>query len=184
MGNNPNSTGFYMSLPDSVMDLNEAQRDRLLGEAAKKYIIAEPGTFVLRTIKKAALLHFGETIAVHWNAEGIKRRLGESFLYPLKLINQLFWTVTLLLAILGLVMMIFTQGIVLSLVNPVVIIWIYFTAIYSVTTIQDRYHFPSHPFIAILAAIAILTFVKRPRFRSLYLSEVIRIPKHSMKQKA
>jgi hypothetical protein len=46
-----------------------------------------------------------------------------------------------------------------SLMHPIVLTWIYFTVVYAVTAVQDRYHFPSHPFIAMLAAMAIMAAV-------------------------
>ena len=61
-----------MPLPEFTRALNEYDRDKLLGEEAKRFILAHPAEFIFRTVKKAVLLHAGETIAVHWNAEGIK----------------------------------------------------------------------------------------------------------------
>ena len=46
--------------------------------------------FVSGTLKKAALLHLTETIAITWNTEGIKERFGENTLFPLKLVTQGF----------------------------------------------------------------------------------------------
>jgi hypothetical protein len=161
MGNNPATDGYYMPLPTAVAGLTESERDKVLGDEAKRYITAKPGAFVLRSIKKAILLHVGETISVHWNAEGIKQRFGEGALLPLKLLNQGFWTTMLLLGLVGLMIMIRTCGFVATLVHPIILTWIYFTMTYAVTVIQDRYHFPSHPLIAILAATAILTLVRR-----------------------
>ena len=43
-----------------------------------------------------------------------------------------------------------------ALAHPVLLIWIYFTGVYSIFVVEDRYHFPCHPFIAMLAAVAIL----------------------------
>ena len=77
MGNNPESTGFYMPLPTATDSLDEYTRDTILGEQAKQYIKEYPVSFVMRTIQKAVMLHAGETIAVHWNVEGIRYRFGE-----------------------------------------------------------------------------------------------------------
>lgn len=170
MGNNPDSDGSYMSLPTITANVNESKLDRALGEQAKRYIFSHPIAFVLRSIKKAVLLHVGETIAVHWNTEGIKRRFGESALFPLKLITQGFWTGALLLALSGLVIMMRANGIVSTMMHPVVVTWGYFTAIFAVTAIQDRYHFPSHPFIAMLAAIAIVGVARLAHGQSLWLT--------------
>jgi 4-amino-4-deoxy-L-arabinose transferase-like glycosyltransferase len=160
MGNNPASDGYYMPLPASTDGLNEYERDKALGEQAMQYIKAEPLAFVLRTIKKAVLLHVSETIAVHWNMDGIKQRFGEGALFPFKVITQTFWFGVLLFAIAGFLALVWERGIVLALLHPLVMTWNYFTAVYAVTAIQDRYHFPSQPFIALLTGVAIMAIGK------------------------
>jgi 4-amino-4-deoxy-L-arabinose transferase-like glycosyltransferase len=155
MGNNPASDGFYTPLPDSMDGLNEAQRDKALGETAKNYILADPLRFFVRTIKKAIWLHTRETIAVVWNEEGIKQRFGEKSLLPLKVIGQVFWMATLLFALAGLPIILYTRGVLAFAVQPAVLTWLYFTVVYAVTVVQDRYHFPSDPFIAMIAAVAV-----------------------------
>ncbi len=105
MGNNPAATGYYMH-PRETPGLNEYERDKALGEEAVKYIIADPVAFILRTIKKAVFLHVSETIAVHWNAKGISRQFGERAQNPLKIVTQTYWTMVLLLALIGAAMMI------------------------------------------------------------------------------
>jgi 4-amino-4-deoxy-L-arabinose transferase-like glycosyltransferase len=158
MGNNPASDGYYMPLPTSTSGLNEYQRDKVLGERAMQYIKTAPLAFVLRTIKKAVLLHASETIAVHWNADGIKQRFGEGALLPFKLITQGFWLGVLLSALVGFFILIRERGIIPGLLHPLAMTWNYFTAVYAVTAIQDRYHFPSQPCISVLAAFAIMAF--------------------------
>jgi 4-amino-4-deoxy-L-arabinose transferase-like glycosyltransferase len=160
-GNNPDSVGVDMAVPDYVVKLTEYERDKELSAAALRYITDHPVAFVLRTAKKAILLHLNETIAVHWNAEGIKQRIGESAILPLKLLMQAYWSLLLLLALAGIVVLIQNNGPIPTFMHPIVATWIYFTAVYSVMLVQDRYHFPSHPLIAMLAAIAIVSAVRR-----------------------
>jgi 4-amino-4-deoxy-L-arabinose transferase-like glycosyltransferase len=162
-GNNPNTTGSYMPEPAYTEGLSEYEREKVLSEEAKRYIMGDPIGFLLRTVRKAALLHVGETTAINWNAEGIKRGLGERALLPLKLLAQSFWTGVLLLSFAGLVIMARERGITLTLMHPIVLTWIYFTAVYAVTSFQDRFHFPFHPFIAMPAAIAVLAAFRRLR---------------------
>jgi 4-amino-4-deoxy-L-arabinose transferase-like glycosyltransferase len=161
MGNNPEANGFYLPEPAFTKGLSEYERDKVLGQEALRYIMAEPVSFVARTIKKAALLNVGETIAIHWNAEGIKERFGERALLPLKVLTQGFWTCVLLLAFGGLVVMVRKRGLSVSLMNPIVLTCTYFTAVYAVTLAQDRYHVPLHPFFAMLAAITIVAAWER-----------------------
>ena len=163
MGNNPLTDGGYMPDPAFVAPLNEYERDRVLGDEAKRYIVEHPVAFVIRSFKKAILLHLNETIAVHWNAEGIKQRMGEGAIFPFKLLTQGYWTSVLLLGLGGLGIMLRERGVMRTLAHPVVLIWAYFTGVYAVIIIQDRYHFPSQPFIAMLAAVAILFAARRVR---------------------
>ncbi len=158
IGNNPDATGFFMT-PPARAGLNEYEQNALLEDRAKQYIIAQPLAFVLRTIKRAILLHARETIAATWNAEGIQQRLGEWALFPSKVLMQGFWLAALLLAVIGLTIMARERGIVPTLTHPVVLIWIYFTVVYAVMFVDDRFHFPSHPLISMLAAVAISAIV-------------------------
>jgi len=166
MGNNPAATGYYMH-PRETPGLNEYERDKALGEEAIKYIIAEPAAFVLRTIKKALLLHVSETIAIHWNASGISRQLGERAELPLKMVTQTYWTIVMVLALTGTAMMIREGGPLSTISNPVILTWSYFTAVYAITVVSDRYHLPSHPFIAMLAALAIVAAARKVQARSI-----------------
>jgi len=36
-----------------------------------------------------------------------------------------------------------------------VLMWLYFTLLYAVFVVQDRYHFPTLPFIAMLAGVTL-----------------------------
>jgi 4-amino-4-deoxy-L-arabinose transferase-like glycosyltransferase len=165
IGNNPNSTGYYMDPyadpPASTKGLNEYEQDKAFEQEALRYIFERPASFVARSMKKAVLIYIGETTAIHWNVEGLKQRFGESVLFPLKLLTQSFWTVVLLLALAGLIIMLKEFGPVPTLTNPVVLTLAYFTAFYALFQAADRYHFPSHPFVALLAANAILFIAKR-----------------------
>ena len=166
IGNNPSSNGTHTPMPDSVDRLNEYERDKQLGEVALRYIINRPLDFVFRTIKKAILLHFNETIAVHWNAGGIKQRFGEGAILPLKVLMQTYWSLVLLLAAIGFTELVRNVGFMRALFHPILAPWIYFSAVYAVMLVQDRYHFPSDPYIAILAAIASVKIVNHLRHRA------------------
>jgi hypothetical protein len=156
MGNNPSSDGTYTKRPASLDALDEYHRDKQLRAAALSYIAEYPLGFALRTARKAILLHLNETIAVHWNAEGIKQRFGTNMILPLKLLTQAFWSTVVLLALIGVGLVYWERGLILTLVHPFLVPWIYFTAVYSVMLVQDRYHFSSHPFIAAFAATTII----------------------------
>ena len=55
----------------------------------------------------------------------------------------------------GLISLVWRIGPVGALFQPAVIFWLYFTAVYAVTVIQDRYHFAAVPFIALLGGFAL-----------------------------
>jgi len=156
MGNNPDSTGRYLPMPVSVQGLSEYDQNKILSEDALLYISEHPAEFIARTFKKVALLHTTETIAITWNTGGIKQRFGEGAVFPLKLVTQGFWMVILLYALSGIGLLLCRHDVLPSLTNPVLLIWIYFTAVYSIFVAEDRYHFPSHPFISMLAAFAMV----------------------------
>ena len=147
---------LLFAIAGTVQGLNEYDQNKILSEDALLYISEHPIAFISRTFKKAALLHMTETIAVTWNTEGIKQRFGEDALFPLKLVTQGYWTGVLLLAFGGIAVLVRRCGILQALTNPALLIWIYFTAVYSIFVVEDRYHFPSHPFISMFAAVAIL----------------------------
>ncbi len=152
IGNNPNSTGYFMDLPDTGPGLNEYERDQVLGKTAKSYILAHPILSLARSVKKIALFYIRETIAISWNADGIIQSLGEKWIFPLKLISQGYWMCMLLLAVTGLVVLIMEQGALHTLTNPIVLTTAYLTAIHAVFFADDRYHFPAHAFLALFAA--------------------------------
>jgi len=159
MGNNAKSDGFYMPLPAIVRGMSEYDQNKILAEDALLFILEKPGLFVMRSIEKAALLHIRETTAITWNNEGIKQRFGEGTVFPLKAVTQSFWSGCLLLAFVGLALLALSRGVSYAATHPVVLIWAYFTAVYSIVVVADRYHLPSHPFISMLASIAIMAAV-------------------------
>jgi hypothetical protein len=158
VGNNPNATGYYMDpyykgmMPPSMEQWDEYERNKVFTQAAVRYIVENPASFVARSLKKAVVMYIGETTAVHWNVEGLKQRFGENVLFPLKLLTQGFWTVMLLLSVAGLILLLKQDGLLLTFTNPTILVLVYFTAFYAVFLVGDRYHFPSHAFIALLAA--------------------------------
>ena len=165
VGNNPSATGYYMNpykdMPASTERLGEYERDKVFTQAALRYIVENPASFVARSLKKAVLMYVGETSAIHWNVEGLKQRFGESVLFPLKLLTQGFWMVMLLLSVAGLILLLKQHGPVLTLTNPAVLTLLYFTTFYAIFLAGDRYHFPSHAIIALLAANIIQFIVTR-----------------------
>jgi len=160
MGNNPDTAGGYMPEPETGV-ANEADRDNYLGQKAWEYIRQEPLAFVARTAKKAVLLHDRESIAVAWNEEGLVQRFGHRVVTPLKLIDNVYWWMILACASCGLILLMRGRTWLEFLTLPPLTVWGYYTVLHSITVAGDRYHVPSDPFIAMLAAYAISLLVLR-----------------------
>jgi hypothetical protein len=74
----------------------------------------------------------------------------------------LFWIAVLFFAVAGVLIGLRRNGW-RVLLHPATMIWLYVTAIHAVTiaTYQDRFHFPSNPFIAMYAGVALLLLGRR-----------------------
>jgi 4-amino-4-deoxy-L-arabinose transferase-like glycosyltransferase len=159
MGNNPETTGYYQPLPELGLT-NQAEIDEELARRAKEYIRAEPVAFVVRTLKKAALLHRSETIGVVWNEPGLAQRAPSLFgpgtrgVKLLKLASTAYWWIVLAAALFGWTKLARSRGAWAALTHPATALWAYFVAVHAVIVIQDRYHFPATPMIAALAGLA------------------------------
>jgi hypothetical protein len=160
-GNNPTGNGTTENLPPETEKMQEADRDIYLGSIAKAYVRQYPGRFVVRTIKKVGLLYDHETIGIHWNSSGLTERYGDRVIFPLKLLNDLYWWLVLALALIGSIVLVIQRGIWAALISVPILVWLYFTALYAVFVVQDRYHFPTLPFIAMLAGVALNAFAQR-----------------------
>jgi hypothetical protein len=161
MGNNPASRGAYVEVPADVKDLNDAQRNDELMRRAVTYIQAEPGTFLYRSVMRVVQTHGYETINVAWNIEGIRKKLGERALMPLKLVSTAFWYAALIAGLAGAVLLFRRHGVVGAALHPTILLWAYFAGIHAVILSQDRYHFISIPLIASLAGLALATALER-----------------------
>lgn len=160
MGNNPDTNGGYMPLPETGI-LNEAELDRHLNQKAWEYIRQEPWAFVARSLQKALLLHERESIGVSWNEEGLERSFGRGVLLPLKILSLAYWWLMLAGAAYGLVLLLRQRPWLEFLSLPPLTAWAYYTAVHGITVTGDRYHVPSDPFIAMLAAYALAALLTR-----------------------
>jgi hypothetical protein len=153
MGNSPGSDGFYRALPDAPR-INEPQRDRFFGKLASDYIREYPVRFLYRSLIKLVRLHDRETIGVVWNAHGLEP-LGKIGISALKIASTCYWWAVLALGLWGIVALVRSDGVLSTLLHPTVLLWGYFAMLHAVTVIADRYHMPSIPGIACLAAVAL-----------------------------
>lgn len=161
MGNNPDSTGGYMSLPPEVKGMNEAKRNDYLKSLAKQHIKDNPALFIKRCFIRLFETHNRQSIGVAWNAKGLKERYGEWILFPIKFLNQIYWIPVILLALTGVFTLLKSHGWQLAISHPAIVMWEYYAAVHAVIVSQDRYHFPSIPLIAILAAFCLTQLIDR-----------------------
>lgn len=154
MGNNPQTTGSYMALPELNI-ANEVERDNELNRQAWAYIRQEPISFAVRTVTKAAKLYDRESIGISWNEQGLQERFGTRILTPLKLLSSGYWYLVLISACVGVIFLLRNKSWPEIATLPPLVFWLYFTAVHGITVTGDRYHMPAIPFIAMLAAYGI-----------------------------
>ena len=152
MGNQANTNGGYMPLPDKVKGMDEYTRNQVLKQDAIDYIKQKPIEFVIRTFNKFLAFHLKETIGVTWNEEGIKQGIGEFMTTPLKVLSQLYWSAILLASLAGVLLFIKSNGFWYTAFHPFILLWASTAAIHSLIVAQDRYHIPIIPFVASFAA--------------------------------
>lgn len=162
MGNNPQATGAYMPMPDDVMPLNETQRAAVLGSRATQFMSEHPGKAVALFLHKLVITHDRETIGVVWNMDSLAPAIGDRGVMILKALSTMYWWVVLLLGIAGIALTVRREGSG-AILHPAILGWGYFAFVHALTLGADRYHFPSIPFIAILAGIAVESASARMR---------------------
>jgi hypothetical protein len=148
MGNNPDSNGGYMPLPDRTFS-DEVHRDETLKAEALSFIRANPGQYLTLSARRLVGTFERETIGVSWNEPGLLSTFGPSVLLPMKLIATVYWWVFLTLGTSGGILLIIRHR--LSIFDPIVVIPLVLTAVAVLVVSQDRYHLPINPFLAILA---------------------------------
>ncbi len=154
MGNNPESKGTYQPLPPEVKEMDTGTRDDHLKKKAVEYMLSHPGRTIALALRKLAITHSSETIGVVWNVAALNRVVGERGVWWLKLVSAGFWLLMLGCGVIGVFVVLRREGLA-GIVHPAVILWAYFAAVHAVIVAQDRYHLPSVPFIAMLAAVAL-----------------------------
>ena len=166
MGNNPETSGGYMPLPEVTRGLTEIERAHLLEEISLGHLRDEGiAAFAWRTLWKAARLHERETIGVAWNQAGVEALVGGTGADGLKLLSTAYWYAMLALALAGIVLLA-RRGLGWRVIlAPPVWLWLYFTGVHAVIVVGDRYHMPAIPMIALLAGVAVAAWLDRPTDR-------------------
>jgi 4-amino-4-deoxy-L-arabinose transferase-like glycosyltransferase len=156
MGNHEGSTGEYATLPAEATEIqNEAERDKYLGDEAKKFIRRHPAHFVVAAVRRLLDTHSRESIGIAWNEAGVVGRFGAGALKPLKALSSVYWWMVLSGALAGAVVLAREKGLLGLVAAFGPLSWAYLAAVHAAVVAQDRYHFPSIPFVAALAALAL-----------------------------
>lgn len=153
MGNNPQSTGGYMDLPEKSF-LTEVDRDHYYGREAVHFILSHPNQYAQLALRRAITTYGRETIGVVWNEVGLRLRYEETSLMAMKRISSAYWWVLLTLGFAGIVLIV-RRRLVLAL-WPSLAAFVYFAAFPVLTVGMDRYHVPVDPILAIFTAYALL----------------------------
>jgi 4-amino-4-deoxy-L-arabinose transferase-like glycosyltransferase len=164
MGNNPGTKGDYME-PPYAEGRDERAQDQHLRDLAIEFVRSRPGTFVTSSLLKALRLHERETSAFVWSERGLAERVGSTPRALIKWGAQFYWLVTLALSLIGLVIS-FSRNHWRTLLHPALLFWAYMTTLHATTVaLQDRYHFPSDPFIAMFAGVSLVALWDRELYR-------------------
>ncbi len=158
MGNNPESTGAYMPLPEKDFE-NEIAMDEYFKKLAVDFIKENPLTYIKLALRRTVITYKNETIGVEWNKTMLEQRFGKPVLLPLKLVSTAYWLAMLILGLVGLYFLLKKRD--LDLLHPLIVVPAFFFIIPVLTVGQDRYHVPLDPFIAIIAGYAIHSFLAK-----------------------
>ena len=149
MGNNPESTGGYMALPDKKFS-TEVDRDRYYGREAVNFILSHPLEYAKLSFRRAVTTYGRETIGIVWNEKGLNSKYSDRSLLTLKRISSAYWWMLIILGFAGTVLVLRRRlGWPLW---PLLAAFAYLTAFPIFTVGMDRYHVPIDPLIAIFAA--------------------------------
>ena len=169
MGNNPESTGGYMDLPDKQF-LNEVDRDHYYGREAVNFILTHPLQYAKLCIKRAMTTYSRETIGVVWNEKGLTAKYGSTPLVALKRLSTAYWWSMLLLGAAG-IMLILRRRLARQQ-WPLLASFGYLSVFPVLTVAMDRYHVPIDPMLAIFAAYGLLSIRQLVSSRAPSLPEV------------
>lgn len=151
MGNNPQSNGGYMPLPD-IQFANEVVRDKYFKNEAINFIKANPLEYAKLALRRLVMTYDRETIGVAWNEPALVKFAGEGALRYIKLLSTVYWWLLTGSAIVGLGWALRCKSV--GVFSPLVVVPGFFFVVPLLTVGQDRYHMALNPFLAIFAAFA------------------------------
>lgn len=156
MGNNANSDGGYMPLPDTTFK-NELERDNYYKEQAITYIKDNPIQYLKLSIKRIYKSFGKETIGVVWNEPSLNAKIGQVGVQLSKAVSSIYWLALFLSSLVAYCYAVWKR--ILPVYSPLIVVPAVFFSIPILTVGQDRYHMALIPFTAIFAAYAIRRFM-------------------------
>jgi 4-amino-4-deoxy-L-arabinose transferase-like glycosyltransferase len=159
IGNRPNADGQNVMAEELLAEFTSAEaakiplpvRNRRLQKAAIDFITQHPLEFVRLTVLRTFHTLKQETIAIAWNDPGIRKRLGEGALLPLKVVTSAGWGLLMVAGVAGLVQILRRR----AFGGPEILLIVAILAAslpFMVVLGMDRYHLPLIPLVAIFAA--------------------------------
>lgn len=159
MGHTPGTDGSYMYVPEDVSHLRDNEQEKVLKARAWTYIREAPGEFLLRTVRKFVKLYSNESIGVVWNAPGIGKAFGNHAIVPMKRATQISWGLLFVFALIGAWSLARELGSRALLFSPLTLSIAYFSAVYSLTVSQDRYHLSFASMLAVFMGAGVLVLL-------------------------
>lgn len=154
MGNNPQSNGGFMPLPDEAWR-NELVRDADMKQRSLRYIVEHPLNYAQLCLARLRISFDRESIGVVWNNGG----LPQSSKQPLKALSSAWWLLMFGTSLIGAAVFVWAAPI--RFVHPLIVVPALILAVALFVVGQDRYHVPAGPFVSIFAAFAICRGGKR-----------------------
>jgi 4-amino-4-deoxy-L-arabinose transferase-like glycosyltransferase len=159
IGNHPNADGQNIAVEDMLDEFSSEEaakiplpvRNRRLQKVAVDFIKQNPLEFVRLVVLRTFHTLKSETIAIAWNDIGVRKRLGEGALLPLKIATSVGYALLMLAGAAGLLRILrrraFGRAEILLLVASLAA-----SIPFMVVLGMDRYHLPLIPLVAIFAA--------------------------------
>lgn len=160
MGNNPESTGAYMALPEAKL-ANEVDEEKYFRELAVDYIKQNPRNYLVLSFRRLTMTFDRETIGVVWNEEGLRMVVGPDAILALKAVSSAYWLALAVMSLVGAALAIGSRH--LAAIHPLTVVPMLFIAVPILTVGQDRYHVPIDPFVAMFASMLVCCRLKQWR---------------------
>lgn len=162
LGNNTRQLPPGEMWPPEVSGMSEVERADYLAAEVRAFIRERPLEYLRRCVVRFFRVHERESIGVVWNDRSFESvGIGPRGQTALKLLANLYYWPVLLAALVGLWLYVRREGLLSLPGHPLAMLWLYFAAVHALTVVQDRYHVPSVPAMAVFAALTLDVLLQR-----------------------